>query len=174
MSRICETLPAFICKDTEICAVLNAIGLELDRLENAARLYCRRTSVSSADEEGLLIWERELGLFARADLSAERRRAAVLAALDFFTPCTLNKLYALLHRMTEGEIRITENAAEGTISAELNTEKQVPPDLFGVQTALRRLTPAHLSPSLCAHSVMDGSCAVQRFLSGSIKLIFNA
>ena len=173
MSGIRELLPPFVSGDAGIGALLDGCGGELDRLEEAGRVLSRRAAASIADDAGLRRWERELGLPVRDDLPPDARRPEVLAALDFFTTSTPRKLREMLTRMTGGTVTVTEDPAAGAVAADVVTAGHVPPDLCGVQAALRRTTPAHLQCSLSTTSAMTGTPGGRRCLHGGVRLLIS-
>lgn len=171
MSAIRETLPPFAAD--LLGPLLDAAGSELDLLESETQALCRRAAASTADGRGLTRWERELGLPARADLSTETRRAEVLAALDFFTVCTPDKIRRMLARLTGGSAALTEDFSAGAVRCAVTVADGIPADLRGVQTALRRAVPAHLDCALSAAAALSGSGGGARCLWGGMRLLIH-
>ena len=82
MADLKKTLPPSTAQARGISAVLDSCDGELEQLERETRAACRRLAAGTADGAGCTLWERELGLPVREDLSPDVRRALIAIALE--------------------------------------------------------------------------------------------
>ena len=115
MADIKKTLPDSVGGSRGIGTILESCDSELDRLEKEARAACFRLAAATADAKGCAMWERELGLDIREDLPLSARRVLIQVALEQMDTCTPEKLRALVLRMLEGEVTVTEEYAQYTV-----------------------------------------------------------
>ena len=170
MADIKKTLPESVGDSRGIGTILESCDSELERLEEEARAACFRLAAATADAKGCALWERELGLDLREDLPLSARRVLIQVALEQMDTCTPEKLRALVLRMLEGEVTITEEYARYTVYLAARVEKFLVPSLRSVHRALRRATPAHLDCVLSANAEIETDPTPRRALLQGMKL----
>lgn len=170
MADIKKTLPQSVGSSRGVGTILESCDRELDRLEEEARAACFRLAASTADAKGCAMWERELGLDIREDLSLSARRILIQVALEQMDTCTPEKLRAFVLRMLEGEVRVSEEYSQYTVYLAAKVEKFLVPSLRSVHRALRRTVPAHLDCVLSASTELDTDPSPRRALLQGMKL----
>ena len=170
MADIKKTLPDSGGSSRGVGAILESCDSELDRLEEEARAACFRLAAATADAKGCAMWERELGLDIREDLPLSARRVLIQVALEQMDTCTPDKLRALVLRMLEGEVTVSEDFARYTVYMAASVEKFLVPSLRSVHRALRRATPAHLDCVLSASTEVATDPTPRRALVQGMKL----
>ena len=129
----------------------------------------KQVCISSADEEGLSLWERDYGLPVREGASLEDRRAAVRAAMAegrALTPEFLRELCVTLGGADRGEV--TENFPDWRMRAEPVTEGRVPIDPAPLKRALEKLKPAHLEVEVAPVGELTAECGLWRGMTAGI------
>lgn len=144
MADLKKTLPPFVGRTRGIGEILDAIQPEVECAEQEARQSCLRLAVETADEAGLSLWERELGLESGSGLSAEARRMLIRLALEQMETCTPRRLCAMLERLTGGKAELQEDFAAYTVHMKLKSSRAPDTLLSQAQTVLRKAAPAHL------------------------------
>ena len=170
MAEVKKTLPPSVGVSRGISSILNSCDKELDALELEARAACRRLVAGTADEKGCALWEQELGLDVREDLSLAARRALIRAALDQMDTCTPETLCALVNRMLEGEVDLEEDFAGYVIRVKAQVERFLVPGVRAVEQALRGAAPAHLTCSLTVQAELLTETAARRALVQGVKM----
>lgn len=144
MNRLLDALPERYAACGQITLLLEALETELEALEQAVRTTVDRGLVARADQEGLVRWERDLGLAHRPDLTAEGRRAMVLAALDRSYDGTPAGLETFARRLTgTADAAVTQDPAAYTVTLTTGSTDLV--DVYSLQDWVRRRLPAHLT-----------------------------
>lgn len=170
MSDIKKTLPPSVGASRGIGDILNSCGMELDRMEQEARAACCRLAASTADNRGIELWEKELGLDVRSDLPLAARRTLVRIALEQMDTCTPEKLKAILAQMLEGRAVLTERFDQYGVDIWVEVERFLLPSMRQAENALRRAMPAHLDLHLTAVAQGTTSNKLQRVLIPGMKL----
>ena len=166
MADIKKTLPDSVGSSRGVGAILESCDSELDRLEEEARAACFRLAAATADAKGCAMWERELGLDIREDLPLSARRVLIQVALEQMDTCTPDKLRALVLRMLEGEVTVSEDFACYTVYLAASVEKFLVPSLRSVH----RASPAHLDCVLSASTEVATDPTPRRALVQGMKL----
>lgn len=144
MADLKKTLPPFVGKTRGIGEILTALEPEVEAVEQEARQTCLRLAAETADEEGLRLWEQELGLEDGSTLDGEARRELIRLALEQLETCTPRRLCAMLERLGGGEAALQEDFSTYTVHMKLRGSSVPPTRLSTLQTVLRRAAPAHL------------------------------
>ncbi len=127
----------------DVTLLLQAIRQELVRLEDCVRTLGARGLVAEADRAGLELWETELGLPHRPDLTEEGRRAILRAALDRCYNGTAAGLAEYLQRLTGKEARVQPDYSGYALTVALENTGRV--DRYSVQHWLDRCLPVHIA-----------------------------
>ncbi len=130
----------------DVTLLLQAVEQELARLEATVRTLGARGLVAEADRAGLELWEQELGLPRRPDLTEEGRRAILLAALDRCYDGTAAGLAAYVQRLTGKPAQVRPDYPGYGITVELEDTGRV--DRYSVQHWVDRCLPAHIAGSV--------------------------
>ena len=162
MADVKKTLPPSTAQARGIAAVLDSCDSELEQLEQETRAACRRLAAGTADGAGCTLWERELGLPVREDLSPDVRRAIIAIALEGRETCTPERLKRHLGRMLEGEITLSESFDRYSISLAAQVEHFAVASLKQVENVLRQAVPAHLAVNLSAAAQAETQPALWR------------
>lgn len=170
MSDVKKTLPPSVGANRGISDILDSCGSQLELLEQQARAACLRLAVSTADERGMELWERELGLDVRSDIPLEARRTLLRIALEQMDTCTPEKLKTMLGQMLEGEFTLTERFSEYGVDLWVEVSRFLLPSMRQVENALRRAMPAHLDLHLTAVGRGEVSNNIQRVLIPGMKV----
>ena len=158
-------LPAITAGVDGIGQLLDSLGAETARLDDAAREHGRQLAASTAGP-GLGLWEHELGLQPRPDLDEVARRGLVLAALSFFGGCTPERLKALVSRMVGGAVSYSEEPEVYTLHLAAETPGRVLRDLPGMARAVSRQAPAHIHCRLAVTGDMGSARQTCHVLHG--------
>lgn len=170
MTRLKQTLPPSVGESRGIGSLLDSCGPEVEQLEHEARQACLRLAAEAADQKGCSLWERELGLEVREDLTVEARRALIRAALDGLDTCTPEKLRELVGKMLEGDVVLEEAFDRYTFRVKAQVERFLVPGLTPVEKALRKAAPAHLDFTLSAAADVETATAPACVLTAGVKL----
>lgn len=170
MAELKKTLPPSVAGARGIGNVLESCDSELDRLETEARAACCRLAAGTTDEAGCTLWERELGLAVREDLSAEVRRNLIRIALEGRETCTPQRLKSLLGRMLEGETTLAEQFAQYRVELSTQVERFRVASLRQVESVLRQAVPAHLEVHLSAAAGGITEAVSRRGMTAGMKL----
>lgn len=170
MADVKKTLPPSVAASRGVSAILDSCDSELDLLEQEARAACRRLAAATADARGLALWERELGLDIREDLTPEARYTLVRLALEQMDTCTPEKLKGLVGRMAEGEVELTEHFSAYQLILQLRPTHFLVPSLRAIGQALSRTVPAHLDLQLSARVELDNHEPARRVLLPGMSL----
>lgn len=162
MADLKKTLPPSTAQARGISAVLDSCDGELEQLERETRAACRRLAAGTADGAGCTLWERELGLPVREDLSPDVRRALIAIALEGRETCTPERLKRHLSRMLEGQVTLTESFADYRLSVTAQVERFAVASLKQVEAVLRQAVPAHLAITLTAEAQAVTQLALER------------
>lgn len=112
-------------------------------LTQAAAHQNARLRVSTADEAGLTLWERDYGLSSAG--TVQTRRSRVLAAMAGGQTLTCPRLRALCLALTDAErAELDEDFSAWTLTVTAVAEGRVPAGADALAEALERLGPAHL------------------------------
>ena len=170
MAQLKKTLPPSVGAAWGIGSILDSCGSQLETLEQESRAACRRLAVGTADEKGCALWEWELGLDNREDLPLEARRTLIRIALDGRDTCTPQRLKALLGRMLEGEVGLSEQFADYRLELTARAEHFAVPSLRQVERTLRAAVPAHLAVGLQVSAEAATQSGTYRVLLPGLKL----
>ena len=127
----------------DVTLLLQAIQQELDRLEKAVRTLGARGLVAEADREGLALWETQLGLPHRPDLTEECRRAILHAALDRCYDGTAAALAEYVQRLTGVPAQVRQEHPDYALTVALEDTGRV--DRYSVQHWVDRCLPVHIA-----------------------------
>ena len=122
-----------------------AIGAGEQELAEKIQAENGRLSVSSADWEGLSLWEADYGLESGAGLDQTVRRAKIRTAMSgacTLTPKYLQDLCVTIGGADFGEVE--EHFPEWTVQVRAVTEDRVETDVVMLEECIRILLPAHL------------------------------
>lgn len=170
MNSLQKTLPPSTAESRGIREILLSCGEELEKLEEQARRACLQLDFSRVDENGLALWERELGLKPEPVWTAERRRERILAVLALQETCTPRRLLALLARLLEGEAELEEQFSAYRICPSVQVTRFLEPSMRRVEAVLRQAAPAHLEVLLSARTGVPGEPQIPRGLFQGMKL----
>ena len=168
-SSLRPLLPAITSGLDGMGQLLDVLGCETARLDNAARAHGLQLAACTAGE-GLGLWERELGLQPRPDLEEEGRRALVLAALSFFGGCTPEGLKTLYSRLVGGEVSYGETPEQYTLQLDAETPGRVLRDLPEMARTMSRQVPAHIHCRLAATGDMAAERQTCHVIHGGVVL----
>lgn len=139
-------LPEFLYRLSPVGEVLTALETGEEGLRAEAEARNSRLHVSTADEEGLALWEREFGLTDSAGRSLDARRTRVRTALaggQTLTPAALKAL-ALSVGKADGAA-VSENAASHYVTLHALYDGEVKEAALELlREVVERLKPAHL------------------------------
>lgn len=143
--RMIEYLPLFLRNVTEIIAILESEGHEIDRLRDNIQLVINDAYIMSASESRIQQWEQKLKIVPAGTL--DQRKQFVLATLRGQGKLNEQKIKSVVNAFTGGDAIVTlENSVLDV--------KILPPDngdiyLFpDVERALRPRVPTHLGLSV--------------------------
>lgn len=170
MADLKKTLPPGTAEARGIASVLETCDVELEQLEREARAACRRLAAGTADGAGCTLWEQELGLPVREDLTTDLRRALIAIALEGRETCTPERLTRHVRRMLEGEVTLTESFADYRLLLTAQVDHFAVASIRQVQDVLRQAVPAHLAVTLTAEARADTLPQLRRGVSASVNL----
>lgn len=127
----------------DVTLLLQALQQELERLEAFVRVLGARGLVAEADGEGLALWETELGLPHRPDLTEAGRRAILWAALDRCYDGTAAGLAAYVQRLTGNPALV--RPAYSTYGLTVSLEDAGRVDRYSLQHWVDRCLPVHIA-----------------------------
>ena len=136
------TLPPRYQNCGDVTLLLQALEQELTRLEQAARALGVRGLVAEADRTGLELWETELGLPHRPDLTEDGRRAILWAALDRCYDGTAAGLTQYVQRLTGQAVQVRSDYAGYALTVKPESAGQV--DRYSVQYWVDRCLSTHI------------------------------
>ena len=136
------TLPPRYQTCGDVTLLLQALEQELRLLEQAVRALGARGLVGEADPVGLELWETELGLPHRPDLTEAGRRAILCAALDRRYNGTASGLEAYVQRLTGQTVQVRSDYANHALKVKLTGAGRV--DRYSVQHWVDRCLPVHI------------------------------
>lgn len=152
-------LPAFLYRISPIGETLAAIGWGTELLEAETERRNRRLSVSTAEEAGLDLWEQDYSLSGGG--AADRRRAAILAAMAGGQTLTPERLTALARTLTGADrAELTEVFGQWRAEVSAVFEGRAPEDLTALTAAVERLKPAHLAVTVVPACRLTGAGTV--------------
>lgn len=167
MDKLFAALPAYYRSCGQISEILRVLQEELVQLEAWAQLTAARVTVSTADSQGLALWESDLGLRHRSELPLPARRGLILGALDCGTPGTPEKLTRLFAGLTGGTVECTETPAAASVEFWV-TAPGGGADFYSCEQAVRKALPAHLACTFHETMTLTGDMAGGRCLAGAL------
>ena len=141
--KLCDMLPFFMGESTETAKVLNVLQKRIDEHKALFRNFSNELFVYSADES-LYLWEKMCGIKTMEGKSIQERRSAVLAKLRGGGTCTKEKLCEIALSFECGEIEVSENAANYTVTITFISEKGAPARMNEFMAAIEAVKPAHI------------------------------
>lgn len=131
-------------KNSEFMAVINnAVEAELERLQ-AERDKMKKEAIAETAEDYLEVWERSVALPSDTDLSVSQRQSRVVARLRQMDTTTVERVKIIVEAYANGEVEVTENFSEYTVTVEFVGLLGRPDNMEGIIEQLNRLIPAHL------------------------------
>lgn len=137
-------LPPTIYENSKVVkAVLQAIGIELDMLQEAIN-EIRSNLFPSTATWALEWWENRLGLPTFQQQPVDERRDNIVSRIRGFGTATTYIVKKVAESYDKGSINIIEDHAAYTITVQFVDTTGVPPNLDDLKAAVRAVVPAHL------------------------------
>ena len=143
--HLIDYLPPFMQQVQEFQAINAASEPEIKTAWQSVSRVLGNQFLAEADAQGLAVWERELGIFAKDTDSLSLRRARILAAWQRQPPYTMRWLRAWLDSIC-GADNYTANVQDYTLNIQLNHDRLLDADvLLGeIKSVLQPLRPANI------------------------------
>ena len=140
-----ELLPGYYERSEEMGAFQRALTPEVEALWDCYRSLLRQLTVETADtEEGLLLWEKLMGLPSEAGKDFAFRKERIRSKLRGQGTTTAAMIKNAVDSFTNGKVEIIERPGEHRFVVKFNGEKGVPSNMDDVTAAIEELKPAHL------------------------------
>ncbi|MBN2981966.1 putative phage tail protein [Cohnella algarum] len=146
-------LPGFYEQSKVMASILDAQGLELDRLREALDGTLEQFFVVTATW-GLRYWEETVGLPVSENDDADTRRRRILAKLRGSAPFSASVLRSVAEAYTQKPVSVTMDAAAHTIVFTFENAFITDPSFY---TQIENLIHAHLGTAFRALFVYPGS-----------------
>lgn len=144
MTDLAKHQPLYYKKSKIMQAINGALCTELDRLKAAADDISLESNINTA-KDWIAVWEASVGLSPNTELTLAQRRSRVLARYRQVGSTTKARVSAIIEAYARGEVEITENSAEYTVTVKFIDTVGKPDNMDGVIEQLKRILPAHLS-----------------------------
>lgn len=143
--HLLDYLPPFMQQVQEFQAINAANEPEIKAAWQSVSRVLSNQFMAEADAQGLAVWERELGIFAKDTDTLALRRARILAAWQRQPPYTIRWLRAWLDSIC-GTDNYTANVQAYTLNIQLNHDRLPDADvLLGeIKSVLQPLRPANI------------------------------
>lgn len=158
-TKIKEYLPDHVYQIDDIKASAKAIDTEISKLWSKVNKYYANAFIDSADEDGIKIFERELGITPDPDESIEERRAHAKVLWNYSVPFTENFLREYLEGIYGEDGYVFSKDSPG---CEVNIFVRSFDELLTkrVRKILRRMIPAHIGLNITQALIRDSGATV--------------
>lgn len=130
------------------CCELKALAAGVDGADDVLDLIIREGFVQTAEDQGLIAWEKLYGS-PRDELSVEQRRELIKKRLNVnhlsFTPTAVKEIIASLGM---GECTITENPTLFLVKLDFSSQSYTAAQRQWIRDQLEQLLPCHLEISV--------------------------
>lgn len=124
--------------------LLEAEQMEIDRMHVEVEKQHERMCVKTADEAGIILWEKEYGLIHDSSLTLQQKRARVLAKMNSGETATPSMLAGLVKQVIDADyVNIIEYPAEYYFEVLVGT-RYLADNMQIAKDAIDEARPAHL------------------------------
>lgn len=143
--ELINLMPPFWRDDAKLAALLGAVNAAVSDYLTDAQALLQSGAASTADEPWIAQWER-LYLSPPADgMSVPDRRSAIMAKMRAGGICSPWKLHELAAAYYSGEIEITEDPENSTVTIEFIGQQGTPPFIAAMRAEIAAVLPVHLT-----------------------------
>lgn len=134
-------------KDPWVQNLFEAAGLQFDNLAQEIIDISRFDDFGRLPIQYIRFYENLLNIPIDEDKSIELRRSTIESKWKSTTPPTAEGIQAACNSWQEGECEVSFDSATASVVIKFISQFGVPSDLSDLQTAVRRVCPAHLGIS---------------------------
>jgi len=129
--------------DPWVNALFNATGVELDSIGDLLDEIEQQMFFDTATDDGLKVYEKDLGITTNTSLSLADRRSAVSAKWKMGGKSDLKLIQLIADSWHNGAVEVT--FISGKIHVKFISIYGIPTDLDGLKDAIGQIKPAHLA-----------------------------
>lgn len=129
--------------DPWVNELFNSAGIEMGKIGDLLKETEKQIFFDTATKMGLAVYEKELGITTRKDVSFADRRSAVEAKWKMGGISNLKLIQMIADSWYNGAIEV--EFTDGKISVKFVSLYGIPTDLKGLQDAIEQIKPAHLA-----------------------------
>ena len=139
-----ELLPERLQKSPETAKIQSAIEKEVERFIKAYDWTLLQLFVTSADANGLSLWEKMYGITPDST-NTEYRRSRVMSKMRGSGTTTTAMLKNVCESFYNGKVEIIERFSQYSFDIKFLSSIGTPPNLQDMVAAIEEIKPAHLS-----------------------------
>lgn len=129
--------------DLWVNQLFNAAGVEMDNIGDLLDEINAQMFFDTATEDGLKVYEKDLGITTNTDLSLADRCSAVSAKWRMGGATNLALIQLIADSWHNGAVEVT--FVSGKIHVQFVSIYGIPTDLDGLKDAIEQIKPAHLA-----------------------------
>ncbi len=129
--------------DPWVKELFNSAGIEMDKIGQLLTKIEQQIFFDTATETGLTVYEKELGITTRKNVSIADRRSNIEAKLKMGGISNLKLIQMIADSWYNGAVEV--EFIEGKISVKFVSIYGIPTDIEGLQDAIGQIKPAHLA-----------------------------
>jgi len=129
--------------DPWVNELFNSAGIELDSIGNLLDEIEQQMFFDTVADDGLKVYEKDLGIVTNTSLSLADRRSAVSAKWKMGDKSDLTLIQLIADSWHNGAVDV--EFINGKIHAEFVSIYGIPTDIDGLKDAIEQIKPAHLA-----------------------------
>lgn len=129
--------------DPWVTELFNSAGIEMDKIGELLTEIEQQIFFDTATETGLAVYEKELGITARKDVSIADRRSNIEAKWKMGGISNLELIQMIADSWYNGAVEV--EFINGEISVKFVSLYGIPTDIEGLKDAIEQIKPAHLA-----------------------------
>lgn len=129
-------------EDTYVLSIVNALGIELDTVEELAqKVYLNMFFDTMEEDLGIPIYAKTLGLNLREGLTTEEKRSIIQAKYRSKGKCDVDLIQSVCNAWKDGEVRVSFE--DNLFTIRFMSLAGVPSDIQALKDALDKVKPAY-------------------------------
>jgi hypothetical protein len=129
--------------DPWVNELFNSAGVEMDKIGDLLDEIVNQMFFDTAIEDGLMIYEKELGITTNTSLNLADRRSAISAKWKMGSKSDLELIQLIADSWHNGAVEV--EFLSGKIHVQFVSIYGIPTDLDGLKDAIEQIKPAHLA-----------------------------
>ncbi len=137
-----KKLPYYYGSANNVRTIMEVVDSQLTQVEGKAQSLANNTAVTTADEIGLPIYEKEYGITPTTE-DIETRRSVIMAKIRGVGALTKKKIKDIAESYVNGEVEVSEDAEDFMIIIQFLSQKGIPAAIQELTDSLYESIPAY-------------------------------